>query len=204
MGARSLGRHSLKIGVGVEGPSDRAFLAALLNREFWGVQFDIRVMKGRTKLVRRAAELADSFRSLRYPFSIILVDRDSDPCITATIESFDHEIVTAARAPIAQRDVFVCVAVAELESWYLADEQAIQHAIPGASYRAPPETGVIGADRTLSRLRRETAGDGPVRGGKRALARAVAQHFDPERARRHSASFAYFWDRITAAIQAAS
>ena len=161
-------------------------------------------MNGRPKPVRRAAELADRFRSLHYPFSIILVDSDSDPCVTATIEAFDREVISAARVPIAQRDVFVCVAVAELESWYLADEQAIQHAIPGASYRAPPETGVIGAERTLGRLWRETAGHGPMRGGKLALAGAVAQQFDPERARRHSASFAYFWDRITAAIQAAS
>ena len=106
--------------------------------------------------------------------------------------------------PHSKRSVLVCVAVAELESWYLADEQAIQHAIPGASYRAPPETGVVGAERTLRRLWRETAGDGPVGGGKLALAQAVAQRFDPERARRHSASFAYFWDRVTAAIEAAS
>ena len=106
--------------------------------------------------------------------------------------------------PHSTRNVLVCVAVAELESWYLADEQAIQHAIPGTSYRAPPETGVVGAERTLRRLWRETNRQGPVVGGKLGLASAVAQRFDPERAMQHSASFAYFWDRVTAAIEAAS
>ena len=160
-------------------------------------------MKGKTKLVRRAAELTDRFRSLHYPFSIILVDRNSDPCITATIESFDQETVTAARAPLGQRDVLICVAVAELESWYLADEEAIRYAIPGVSYSAPTETGLIGAERAIRCLWRKAGHQGPPGGGKLGLARDVAQQFDPERAKRHSASFAYFWDRIKTAIHAA-
>ena len=91
-------------------------------------------MKGRTQLERQAASLIDDFRSRHYPLSIILVDRDSDPCVTATVEGFDRETVTAARAPVAQRNVLICVAVAELESWYLADEEAIRRLMPDVAY----------------------------------------------------------------------
>lgn len=188
----------------VEGRSDLAFWETILHREFPGVRFDIKALKGRPKLMARAAEFVDGFRSLHYPLSIILVDRNSDPCVTATVQAFDQEIVAAARMPLGNRNVFVCVAVAELESWYLADEQAIQHAIPGTSFRAPPETGVVGAERAIRRLWGEAGHEGPPGGGKLGLARAVAQRFDPERAKRHSSSFAYFWDRVKTAIHAAT
>lgn len=204
MGAGSHGRHSLKIGVGVEGPSDQAFLEKLLHREFQGVMFDVRAVKGRTQLERQAASLINSFRSLHYPLSIILVDRDSDPCVTATVEAFDRETVTAARAPLGQRDVLICVAVVELESWYLADQEAIRQLMPDVAYSASPETGSGSAEARLRRLWRESGEKGYPGGGKIKLASAVAQRFDPERAKQHSASFAYFWDRVTAAIEAAS
>ena len=204
MGAGSHGRHSLRIGVGVEGPSDQAFLRTLLHREFQGALFDVRAVKGRTQLERKAASLIDDFRNFRYPLSIILVDRDSDPCVAATVEAFDGETVAAARAPLGQRDVLMCVAVVELESWYLADEEAIRQLIPDVEYSAPPETGSGSAKTRLRRLWRESGRVGYPGGGKIELARAVARVFNPDRAKRHSASFAYFWDRITAAIQAVS
>lgn len=204
MGAGSHGRHSLRIGVGVEGPSDQAFLRTLLHREFQGVLFNVRAVKGRTQLERQAASLIDSFRSLHYPLSIILVDRDSDPCVTATVEAFGRETLTAARAPLGQRDVVICVAVVKLESWYLADEEAIRRLIPNVEYSAPPETGSGNAETRLRRLWRESGRVGYPGGGKIELARAVARTFNPDRAKHHSASFAYFWDRVTAAIEAAS
>ena len=166
--------------------------------------FNVRAVKGRTQLERQAASLIDDFRSLHYPLSIILVDRDSDPCVTATVEAFDKETVTAARAPIAQRNVLICVAVAELESWYLADEEAIRHVMPDVQYSAPPETGVRSAASRLHQLWRESGRVGYPGGGKIELARSVARAFNPDRARRHSESFAYFWDRITSAIRAAA
>lgn len=136
--------------------------------------------------------------------SIILVDRDSDPCVTATVGAFDLGTVTAARTPIAQRDVLICVAVVELESWYLADEEAIRRLMPEVAYSAPSETGAQSAESTLRRLWKESGRVGYPGGGKIELARAVARGFNPARARLHSASFAYFWDRVTAAIQTAS
>lgn len=204
MGAGCPGRRSLKIGVGVEGPSDRTFLSKILHREFQGIQFDIRSMNNRDKLVRRAYDLTDAFRSLHYPFSVILVDRDNDPCVSVTIDNFDRRVVTAARAPIVQRDVFICVAVVELEAWYLADEEAIRLVIPGVPYSAPPETGHVGAEGMLRRLWIKSGQQGSPGGSKRGLAQAIGQHFDPQRARRNSKSFAYFWDRVTAAVNAAS
>ena len=204
MGTGRNGGSALTIGVCVEGRSDLAFWETILHREFLGVRFDIKALKGRPKLVARAAELVDGFRSLHYPFSIILVDRNSDPCVRATVQAFDQEIIAAARTPLGKRNVFVCVAVAELESWYLADEEAIRHAIPAVPYCAPPETGLVGAERTIRRLWRGAGHEGPPGGGKLGLARAVAQRFDPERAKCHSASFAYFWDRVKTAIHAAS
>ena len=165
--------------------------------------FNVRAVKGRTQLERQAASLIDNFRSLHYPLSIILVDRDSDPCVAATVEAFDRETVTAARAPLGQRDVLICVAVVELESWYLADEEAFRQLMPDVEYSAPPETGSGSAETRLRRLWRESGRVGYPGGGKIELARAVARAFNPDRARRHSASFAYFWDRVTVAIEAA-
>lgn len=204
VGAGHLRSRSLKIGVGVEGPSDRAFLSKVLHRSFQGFMFDIRSMNNKDKLIRRADDLVDDFRSRHYPFSVILVDRDSDACISATIDTFDQRVVTDARASLARRNLFICVAVVKLEAWYLADEEAIRFVMPGATYSAPPDTGVVGAERTLRRLWRESGRQGRPGGGKLGLARAVGQQFEPERARRHSSSFAYFWDRINGAIEAAS
>lgn len=166
--------------------------------------FDVRAVKGRTQLERKAASLIDNFRNFHYPLSIILVDRDSDPCVAATVEAFDGETVTAARAPIGQRDVLICVAVVELESWYLADEEAIRQLMPDVEYSAPPETGSGSAEARLRRLWPESGEKGYPGGGKIELARAVARAFNPDRAKQHSASFAYFWDRVTAAIETAS
>ncbi len=204
MGTGRYGGSALTIGVCVEGRSDLAFWETILHREFLGVRFDIKALKGRPKLVARAAELVDGFRSLHYPFSIILVDRNSDPCVRATVQAFDQEIIAAARTPLGKRNVFVCVAVAELESWYLADEEAIRHVRPDVQYSAPPETGVRSAESTLRRLWKKSGRVGYPGGGKIELARAVARAFHPDRARLHSASFAYFWDRVTTAIYAAS
>ena len=80
----------MTIGVGVEGPSDRAFWDKVLHKHFPGARFDIRNMKTRDKLIRATPRLLDSFRSRHYAAGFILVDRDRDPCIAAVLERLDE------------------------------------------------------------------------------------------------------------------
>ena len=55
----------MKIGVGVEGPSDRIFWDKLLHKSFSpAVRFDVRAMKDRARLIRSAPALLESFRGL--------------------------------------------------------------------------------------------------------------------------------------------
>ena len=93
----------MTIGVGVEGPSDRAFWDKVLHKHFPGVHFDIRNMNSRGKLIRQTPRLLDTFRSLHYAAGFILVDRDKDPCIAAILQRFDEVSREEARRPADER-----------------------------------------------------------------------------------------------------
>ena len=192
----------MKIGVGVEGASDRAFWDKVLHKHFPGVCFDIRSMNTRDKLIRDTHRLLDAFRSLHYAAGFILVDRDRDPCIAAVLQWFDAAIQQEARRPEDARYLSVCVAIRGLEAWFLADAAAIKALLPRASYAAPSDTASLNPKRTLKSLWQQQYGRNSSP-NKIGFARMIAPKFDPEAARRHSASFTYFWSRLTAARQGA-
>jgi len=186
-----------KIGVGVEGPSDRVFWDKVLHKHFGRrARFDIHSMKNRDKLIRETPRLLATFQDLHYSAGLILLDRDRDPCVTAVLTRFSEAIRTEARKPPPERYLFVCVAVRELEAWFLADHLAIAAVLPGSDYVSPQETGTSGGGEGLlkSLWRKE---HGEVAFNKIDFAKRIAPKFDPTRASLCSASFQYFWRHTT-------
>ncbi len=192
----------MRIGVGVEGPSDRAFWDKVLHKHFPGVRFDIRNMKTREKLIRQTPRLLESFRSLHYTAGFILVDRDKDPCVAAVLQRFDELSREETRQPTHKRYLFICVAIRGFEAWLLADTAAINALLPRASYAAPSDTASLNPGTQLKALWQQQYGRNSAP-NKINFARMLAPQFDPAAAGWHSASFTYFWSRLTAAYQSA-
>lgn len=180
-------------GVGVEGPSDLQFWQKVLSKHFRGCRFDVRNMKNRDKLIRETPKLLDTFRDCHYAAGFILVDLDKDPCLDSVLALFDAGMRTAARLADKQaRFLHVCIAATEIESWYLADADAINSVIPGCAWRPPADTRSVAKGRLRSLVKNHlgrTAGFNEI-----DFAKTMAPKFDPDRARRHSASFRYFWE----------
>lgn len=194
MDSRNSWRNSLTIGIGVEGPSDRAFWQKVLEKHFRKIRFDIRSMNNRSKLIRESPKLIEQFQGLHYKSSFIILDHDDDPCIKSIVDEFDITIQNEARKPLNIRRVFICVAVRELEAWYLADEAAIQQFFQKSKYSAPSDTSILNAKRKLNDLWK---GEFSSALNKIDLAKSIAPSFSPTKARLHSKSFDYFWERIS-------
>jgi len=191
----------VKIGVGVEGPSDLNFWSKVLHRELSGCRFDIRNMKNRDKLIRETPKLFEQFKDLHYDAGFILVDRDRNPCVTSVYQEFDQTVRQEARRQDG-RCLFICVAVRELEAWFLADASAINSILPKVNYVAPPETGHAGTKTRIKELLRQQ--HGPDFGYNEIFfAKQIAPKFSPARAIQHSRSFRYFWERIAATARPA-
>lgn len=187
----------MKIGVGVEGPSDRIFWDKLLHKSFSpAVRFDVRAMKGRAQLIRSTPALLESFRGLHYAAGFILVDRDKDPCIEAILHLFDAAVRPEARLPVEQRYLSICAAIRGFEAWLLADESAIKELLPNARYNAPNETASLNPKETLRTLWRKQYGSNAAI-NKIDFVKRAAPRFDPASAQIRSASFRYFWSRMT-------
>ena len=180
------------IGIGVEGPSDLHFWNKVLPKHFPRWRFDVRMMKNRDKLIRESAKLLDAFRSLSYQAGFVLIDMDDDPCITETVSLFDP-LIQQHRKDHERRERFlhVCVTKRELEAWLLADAAAIRAVIPDSDYEAPEDTAAFGKGK-LQRHLRAVQGRHTIF-NEIAFARDIAPKFSPNRARRHSSSFEYFW-----------
>jgi len=187
----------VKIGVGVEGPSDLQFWGKILPKHFRGWQFDIRNMKNRDKLVRATPDLVEEFRSLKRRAAIIILDRDKDPCIQAVLESFDPASRQAAKTePIQERFLHICVAVRKLECWFLADSQAINAVIAGASWAPPAETAECSGKHEIGQLL-QSRSQSSVGYNEIDFAKSIAPKFAPRRAETRSASFRHFWRRLS-------
>ena len=96
----------------------------------------------------------------------------------------------------------VCVAIRGFEAWLLADAAAIKALLPQASYTAPSDTASLNPGQKLKALWQQQYGRNSSP-NKIGFASMMAPQFDPEAARQHSASFTYFWSRLTAACQVA-
>ncbi|RJP25513.1 MAG: DUF4276 family protein [Candidatus Omnitrophota bacterium] len=188
----------MKIGIGVEGFSDKIFWDKVLPKFFRGVHFDVRNMKTKEKLIRETPRLFNSFQDARYDGAFIIIDRDKDPCVTAIVELFNAPMKTEAKKVREKRFLFLCVAIRELEAWLLADDQAIQKLLPKSKYVSPSETGDIGAEGKLKRIWQQQHGQ--IAFNKISFAKEIGVQFDPHRAMNHSFSFRYFWENIKGII----
>lgn len=183
-------------GVGVEGPSDFQFWSKVLPKYFYPIQFDVCNMKNRDKLIRETPRLLESFRDSHYAGGFILVDRDDDPCVESVLKLFDLAIQRMVRhTDKAERYLHVCVAIKELESWYLADAVAIEEVIPGSGWRAPRDTSTAAKKRLRTLVKTHRGRNYAF--NEIAFAKDIASKFNPDRARKHSASFGYFWDILS-------
>ena len=183
----------MTIGVGVEGPSDFQFWVKVLHKHFRGYRFDVRNMKNRDKLIRETPRLMENFRACGYAAGFTLVDMDDDPCVSSVVNLFDDAVKSIARAgERSARHFHVCVAVKEIESWYLADATAIQTVMPGCEWdKAPDDTSRVAKGR-LRKLYKAHFGR-KSSFNEIAFAKDIASKFSPTRAMPHSASFRYFW-----------
>ena len=182
------------IGVGVEGPADRAFWDKVLHKHFRTMKFDVRSMNGREKLIRQSPQLLDTFRDAHYTAGFILVDGDDLLCPSMVLQEFDKQIQVESRRPLDQRFLFICVAIRELEAWLLADQDAVCSVLSSANYKAPDDTSTLNADKILKELWRKQYGNSAF--NKIDFARSIAQKFSPASASLHSPSFQYFWGRL--------
>jgi hypothetical protein len=177
----------MTFGVGVEGPSDLQFWHKVLHKHFRGCRFDVRNMKNREKLIRETPKLLDTFRDCHYTAGFILVDQDDDPCLGSVLALFDAAIRTAARLPDKNsRFLHVCIAIEEIESWYLADADA--------TWSAPADTSSVAKGKVCSLVRNHLGRNASF--NEINFAKTIAPKFDPGRARPHSESFRYFWELV--------
>lgn len=183
----------MRIGVAVEGPSDKAFWDKILKKYFTQDEFFVRNMGCRTKLIRETPRLVENYRALNCQAVFIILDRDKTPCYRAVIREFDPSIQNEVRKPVLLRYLFIFVAVRELEAWYLADEQAIKAILGSPDYSAPEDTGSLGSEGILKKFWKQHC---YCALNKISFAKEMAAHFQPSRAARHSRSFSLVWDRI--------
>ena len=184
----------MKVGVAVEGPSDRIFLDKVLHKHWKPARFHIRALNGRSSLLRRAPQIVDAFHDLHYRAACLVVDRHDRPCVAAVVEELAEPANTQCREPRKDRYVWLFVPVVEIEAWYLADDKAVASVLPKVAWQAPCDTGSVNAEQVIKGLWQEQYGN--VALNKPDLARRMAAKFSPENAINHSASFRYFWDAI--------
>lgn len=185
----------MTFGVGVEGPSDFQFWHKVLHKHFRGCRFDVRNMKNRDKLIRETPKLLETFRDCHYTAGFILVDLDDDPCVGSVLGLFDAAIRSVARIPDkSSRFLHVCIAIKEIESWYLADADAINAVISGCAWQSPEDTCAVAKGHLRSLVKSHLGKNASF--NEIAFAKMIAPKFQPNRARPHSASFRYFWELV--------
>jgi hypothetical protein len=185
----------MTFGVGVEGPSDFQFWNKVLHKHFRGCRFDVRNMKNRDKLIRETPKLLETFRDCHYVGGFILVDLDDNPCFGSVMDLFDAAVKTAARHPDKpSRFLHVCIAIKEIESWFLADPDAINSVIPGCAWKALADTGSVAKGKLRALMKAHMGKKASF--NEIAFAKEIAPKFSPNRARPNSASFRYFWGLV--------
>lgn len=189
----------MTIGVGVEGPSDFQFWDKVLHKHFRGHRFDVRNMKNRDKLIRETPRLMESFRDCHYAAGFTLVDMDDDPCVSAILELFNDAVCTVRQCERATRSFHVCVAIKEIESWFLADATAILAVMPSCGWEVPEDTHAVAKGRLRTLYKAHFGKHASF--NEIAFAKDIAPKFSPARALPHSASFRYFWSTLVQHIR---
>ena len=182
------------IGVAVEGISDRGFWSKLLHREFQGSLFRVGKMGSRDKLIRKAPMLHDAYRKAKYTGGLFIIDLDKNPCVEELRDLFDEETRKELKKPLAERFLHLGVANRKIESWYLADFEAVQAVIPSADYDL--------ADYSCNWGKKKLGELWSAEHGRNATFNAedfglrIASVFSVERARKVSPSLHVAWERI--------
>lgn len=187
------------IGVGVEGPSDRLFWMKLLHRHFPGRRFEVHNMTNRPRLIRDAGRLLDAFRGAHYSAGVLVLDTDKEPCVEALISLFDERVQVELRRPHLDRFLFLGIARPKIESWYLADVEAIRDLFPASNYNPPIGTKVHAKGKLNELCRNAGSGYNEI-----LFAELIGTKFDPLRARERSTSFRVAWERIELAANRGS
>lgn len=185
----------MKWGVGVQGPSDYEFWNKVLHREFLGHRFDVRNMKTQQKLVLECPRLIQIFHGLDYDGCLFFVDADKDQCAGEVLRHFPQDAHPELKKSLTKRFAYLCIAFCKIESWYLADRDAIRKIIPKCKYEVPKETARLGAGEIRKLL--QSAHGKNTTYKKPAFAQLVAPEFQPSRAVAHSKSFQFVWSRLT-------
>jgi hypothetical protein len=185
------------VGVVIEGPSDFVFWNKVLGRAFakLGFAFDIRAMKGSTRIIQEASSLCEDFRSAGYHSALFILDADKAECVMDVVHLFPAEIQEARKVAPKERFANIFVAVRELESWILADEVCVRALLGLEAYTPPGSTAPPGGKARFLRLCKE-AGLFCAGMADRECARQAARFFEPTRAKQYSASFRYLWERL--------
>lgn len=192
----------------VEERSAERALGVLLPSIVPGVDFEIRVFRGKTDLLKKLPDRLKGYASWITQADaclVVLVDRDDDDCLTLKADMaqmVSSAGLSTATAATASRRVQVLnrIAVEELEAWFFDDVPAVCAAYPRvpnslgqqAKYRDPDA--VSGG--TWEALERVLQKHSYHRGGlaKVVAATEIAQHMNVEANR--SRSFQVFRDGV--------
>lgn len=183
-----------EIAIVVEGPTDVAFWRRLLVRYHGAgpATVDIVSAGGQGTLIRRAETYLRAHRDAGLRATFFVVDLDDYECVRRVLDDFPEVVQRATRE---DDDVYICVAVLGLESWYLADAGAVGGVFDAAEYSVPTDVEAINPKRELQRL--------GGRYDKRWLAQRFGNVYDPEVGRTHSRSFDRAWRLISTALETA-
>lgn len=150
----------------VEERSAEHALLAVLSRIVPGVDFEVRVFRGKPDLLKKLPGRLRGYATWINQADtclVVLVDRDNDDCLTlkAGMEKMASAagLLTVTAAPVSRRpDVVNRIAVEELEAWFFGDVPALCRAYPRirvyigqAKYRNP--TTEVVSRRSLQRPR---------------------------------------------------
>lgn len=181
----------MKLEILVEERSAERALGGLLPRIVPSVDFEIRVFRGKTDLLKKLSDRLKGYAAWitrADTYLVVLVDRDDD-CLALKAEMEQMAaaagLPTATAAPASRRvHVLNRIAVEELEAWFFGDVPALCAAYPRvpvslgqqAKYRDPDA--VLGG--TWEALEHVLQAGGYHRGGlaKVAAATEIAQHMN--------------------------
>lgn len=177
----------------VEEPSMEAALRVLLPRMVQGASTAIRQHQCKADLLARLPERLRGYAAWLPDTSriIVLIDRDDDDCrrLKARLEQMARQAGLKTRSATRRGPYTIInrVVIEELEAWFFGDWEAVRRAYPKVNATVPSQAKYRNPDAikggTWEALERLLQAGGYFKTGLRKieLARAVAEHMDPDR-----------------------